>query len=149
MVDMSQALADFEQARAENRLRGTTKIDRLKHAVLAPLRELGIASVEVAFDGYGDSGAVEDISCCDAENQDIELPDEAVVLLEGDDTAPGETSLRSALEELTYAALELHHPGWENNDGAGGVLEIDVAQGSFMLDCKLRYTAYDDHYDEL
>ena len=148
MVDMSQALADFERARAENRVRVTTKIDRLKHAVLAPLRELGITSVEVAFDGYGDSGAIERIFSYIAENQESELPEEAVVLLEGDDTAR-ETSLRSALEELTYAALELHHPGWENNDGAGGALEIDVAQGSFMLDCKLRYTAYDDHYDEL
>ena len=58
-------------------------------------------------------------------------------------------SLNGGVEDLAYAALELHHPGWEINDGAGGALEIDVTAETFMLDCKLRYTAYDDHYTEL
>ena len=57
--------------------------------------------------------------------------------------------MKQALEDLAYAALELHHSGWEINDGAGGALEIDVTAETFMLDCKLRYTAYDDHYTEL
>jgi hypothetical protein len=37
-------------------------------------------------------------------------------------------SLGQALEQLTYLALERHHPGWEINDGACGELVIDVAR---------------------
>ena len=58
-------------------------------------------------------------------------------------------SLNSALEQLTYLALERHHPGWEINDGACGELIIDVATPSFVLDCQLRYTATDDHSTDL
>jgi hypothetical protein len=63
---------------------------------------------------------------------------------EGDDQ-----SLHSAIEQLTYLALERHHPGWEINDGACGELIIDVATPSFVLDCQLRYTATDDHSTDL
>jgi len=58
-------------------------------------------------------------------------------------------SLNSALEQLTYLALERHHPGWEINDGACGELVIDVATPSFVLDCQLPYTATDDHSTDL
>ena len=53
------------------------------------------------------------------------------------------------LEQLTYLALERHHPGWEINDGACGELAIDVAEATFVLDCSLRFTATDDHSTEL
>jgi hypothetical protein len=58
-------------------------------------------------------------------------------------------SLGQALEQLTYLALERHHPGWEINDGACGELVIDVAEATFVLDCSLRFTATDDHSTEL
>lgn len=58
-------------------------------------------------------------------------------------------SLGQALEQLTYLALERHHPGWEINDGACGELVIDVAEATFVLDCSLRFTATDDHRTEL
>ena len=57
--------------------------------------------------------------------------------------------VREALEQLTYLALERHHPGWEINDGASGELVIDVAEATFVLDCSLRFTATDDHSTEL
>jgi hypothetical protein len=48
---------------------------------------------------------------------------------------PRAQSLGQALEQLTYLALERHHPGWEINDGACGELVIDVAEATFVLDC--------------
>ena len=54
-----------------------------------------------------------------------------------------------ALEQLTYLALERHHPGWEINDGACGELVIDVAEATVVLDCSLRFTSTDDHSTEL
>ena len=58
-------------------------------------------------------------------------------------------SLSAALESLAYLALERHHPGWENNDGACGELVINVAEASFVLVCQVRYTAYDENASEL
>lgn len=148
MDNTAPMLADFTARQLANRARVTARIDALKQAVIQPLRQLGIASIEVMFDGYGDSGAVEDIACRTSDDQPIDLPEIAIAGIEHDGE-PSETTLRQALEDLAYAALELHHPGWENNDGAGGTLEIDVVNASFALDCKLRHTAYDDHYSEL
>lgn len=148
MANIVTSTTDYASWHLANRARVTTRIDALKQAVIDPLRLHGIAAVAIHFDGYGDSGAVEEVTCRSVDDREIELPEIAVAGVDDDGQAV-QTTLRQALESLAYAALELHHPGWENNDGAGGALEIDVADASFALDCKLRYTAYDDHYTEL
>jgi len=117
------------------------------------LQDAGIARVEIRFDGFGDSGAVEECACLDAAGAGIPCPD--VTLLEGEADSVDRTgsrepqSLGQALEQLTYLALERHHPGWEINDGACGELVIDVAEATFVLDCSLRFIATDDHSTEL
>ncbi|HEY9578589.1 MAG TPA: hypothetical protein VIR65_01855 [Rhizorhapis sp.] len=120
---------------------------------LPRLQEAGIARVEIRFDGCGDSGAVEECACLDAAGAAIACPD--VTILEdeaGNSDCDGSAELQSlgqALEQLTYLALERHHPGWEINDGACGELVIDVAEATFVLDCSLRFIATDDHSTEL
>ena len=90
-------------------------------------------------------GAVEECVFSDAVGASVPCPEVTIDYAgEGDDQ-----SLNSALEQLTYLALERHHPGWEINDGACGELVIDVATPSFVLDCQLRYTATDDHSTDL
>lgn len=117
------------------------------------MQEAGIARVEIRFDGCGDSGAVEECACLDAAGAGIPCPD--VTLLEGEADSVDRTgsrepqSLGQALEQLTYLALERHHPGWEINDGACGELVIDVAEATFVLDCSMRFIATDDHSTEL
>jgi len=129
------------------------EIQQLKVAILPRLQDAGIARVEIRFDGCGDSGAVEECACLDAAGAGIPCPD--VTLLEGEAYSVDRTgsrepqSLGQALEQLTYLALERHHPGWEINDGACGELVIDVAEATFVLDCSLRFTATDDHSTEL
>jgi len=74
------------------------------------------------------------------------------IVPDGNAAAAGEAkqeTLNGALESLGYLALERHHPGWEINDGASGSLTIDVAEASFILECSLRYTGYEDHSTEL
>lgn len=149
MTQIDQAIADFAKVQIEQRQRTTTRITELKRSVLAVLPALGIPRVEVCFDGSGDSGAVEEIVCRDAQDGDIELPEDAVVLIEDHGTTSGEISLRSALEDLTNSALELHHPGWENNDGAGGMLIIDVPASTVTLECAVRYTSVEECSSEL
>jgi hypothetical protein len=153
MTDMQTAMADFTARQAERAARTDAQLQRLKRGVIPPLRQAGIATVEVRFDGYGDSGAVEAILCLDIARQALACPEVALESIpSGDPGAAGEASpdsLREALEALAYLALERHHPGWENNDGAGGELVIDVADASFMLECSLRYTAHEDHSTKL
>jgi hypothetical protein len=151
MTDTQTAIADFASCQAAHAARADARLQHLKQAVISPLREAGIVTVEVRFDGYGDSGAVEECTCRDAAGHPVPCPEVTIEdLPDAGDAAPvRQVSLQSSLEDLTYLALERHHPGWENNEGAGGTLEIDVTAESFMLDCKLRYIECDDHYTEL
>lgn len=153
MTDIQTAMADFASRLAERATRVDAELQHLKQAVIPSLRTANIASVEIRFDGYGDSGAVDEIACHDASGQALACPEVAIDVASPDGPEyPGEIRqelLQSALESLTYLALERHHPGWEDNEGATGTLEINVAEASFMLDCKVRHIEYDDHYTRL
>ena len=56
-------------------------------------------------------------------------------------------SLAEAFENLVYDILALKHPGWENNDGAFGELDFDVAAGTIGYTHNQRFTDIDsfDH----
>lgn len=153
MIDIEAVMADFAVRQAERLTLVAEEIQQLKVAILPRLKEAGIARVEIRFDGCGDSGAVEECVCLDAAGVPIPCPEVSLMAGESDSvdrTGSAEPqSLGQALEQLTYLALERHHPGWEINDGACGELVIDVAEATFVLDCSLRFTATDDHSTEL
>ena len=153
MTDFQAAIAEFAVRQAEREAQAQSEIQHLKGVVIPPLRTAGIARVEIGFDGYGDSGAVEECACYDAANASVACPDAPVEPFRPE-TSEGNVdvepqSLAAALESLGYLALERHHPGWEINDGASGALMIDVGSATFMLECILRYTGYEDHSTEL
>ena len=54
-------------------------------------------------------------------------------------------TVATAVESLTYDALERTHGGWENNDGAYGAIIFDVADYSITLDYNERYTASENY----
>ena len=153
MIDIEALMADFAVRQAERQVQVAEEIRQLKTAILPRLLEASIARVEIRFDGCGDSVAVEECACLDAAGAAIPCPE--VSLIEGEADSVDRTgsrepqSLGQALEQLTYLALERHHPGWEINDGACGELVIDVPEATFVLDCSLRFIATDDHSTEL
>ena len=153
MTDFQAIMADFAVRQAERAAQAQSEIQRLKAAIIDPLRNAEIARVEIRFDGCGDSGAVEECVCLDAAGVPIPCPEVSLMAGEADSvdrTGSREPqSLGRALEQLTYLALERHHPGWEINDGACGELVIDVAEATFVLDCSLRFIATDDHSTQL
>lgn len=153
MTAYQAALDDFASRQAERAARADAELQHIKQAVIEPLRQAGIARVEIRFDGYGDSGAIEEIVCRDHAGEALACPEIAIEIAPRHSSdEPGEVRqelLRGALESIGYLALERHHPGWEINDGATGELVIDVAAASFMLECSLRYTATEDHSTEL
>lgn len=153
MIDIEAVMADFAVRQAKRQAQVADEMQQLKTAILPRLQEAGIARVEIRIDGCGDSGAVEECACLDVAGAAVPCPD--VTLMEGEEDSVDRAgskelqSLGQALEQLTYLALERHHPGWEINDGACGELAIDVAEATFVLDCSLRFTATDDHRAEL
>ena len=157
MNNLTTVMADFAAWQAERGSRVGEQITELKAALIPLLQQARIARVEVRFDGCGDSGAVEELLCLDAADEPVMCPDVAVALPRNHQPdgigihapSPPEVTLEAALERLTYLALERHHPGWENNDGADGQLVIDVAEASFTLECSVRFIATDDHSDQL
>ena len=62
MTAYQAALDDLASRQAERAARADAELQHLKQAVIVPLRQAGIARVEIRFDGYGNSGAIEEIS---------------------------------------------------------------------------------------
>jgi len=104
----------------------------------------GVTKVVVSFDGYGDSGQIEDIEALDVDGT-IAMPDAMVELVES--RSPQTESDRSmvrietAVESLAWDVLEGTHSGWENEQGGYGDIIFDVAANSITLDYNERYEA--------
>ena len=88
---------------------------RVRAVLLAQLRILGITEVSAEYEGYGDSGNVEDIT----------LQPSGTALL---------SELSGQLEDFAWALAYQQHPGFENNDGGYGTLTWDLLKDSINLD---------------
>ena len=119
-----------------------------KAALLDALALTGITAVIVSFDGYGDSGQIE--------NVEVRIGDDEARMpagtIETGEALWGEVELKrsavgisAAVESLAYDVLEQTHSGWENNDGAYGDIVFDVAERTITLDYNERYTASENY----
>lgn len=106
------------------------------------LAAAGITKVVVHFDGYGDSGQIEDIAAY-TNDVDANIPAHTIEIARprwGEPEADRSSCLlRDAIEALSYDALEETHGGWENNEGAYGDFTFDVAARTITLDYNERY----------
>ena len=139
-------LSDWETKRAAQ--------DRL-HAELQPLNKAklfdalaaaGVTLIVVSFDGYGDSGQIENVEV-KAGDTVVAMPESTIEIAEAvwDQPVPNRTTISIAdlIERLVYDLLTDTHCGWENNDGAYGDFTFDVAERTVTLDYNERYTASD------
>ncbi len=135
------AIDILAQSRAYGELCDTVRTGN-KTALFDALSAAGITKVVVHFDGYGDSGQIEDIAAY-AGDADAEIPSGAIEIAQprwGEpETHHDSCSLRDAIEALSYDALEETHGGWENNEGAYGDFTFDVAARTITLDYNERY----------
>ncbi|MFC4726098.1 DUF6878 family protein (plasmid) [Glycocaulis abyssi] len=117
-------------------------------AVLAPA---GITRIDVTFDGYGDSGQIEDVQAY-AGDTPAALPEAPLTLrsvsFHDEEIREQEMTVAEAVETLSYNALSQTHGGWEDNDGAYGAFVFDVAAGTIRLDYNERYTSVDAHHHD-
>lgn len=120
-----------------------------KADLFAVLDGAGIATVTVAFDGYGDSGQIESIDAIGKDGASRELPATSITIRRAlwGEAEPGneEMTVAEAVERLAYDLLGGAHPGWEINDGSYGSFVFDVAAGTITLDCNVRFTDSELH----
>jgi len=134
---------DFLQSYRRERAVAATANSLNKVLVFDALAVAGVTHLTVTFDGEGDSGQLEDI-CPLAGDRQVELPSTPVVAHaiapDGNTLTTREQPLRDAVEALCYAFLEEKQWGWENNDGAYGEFQFDVASRTIRLEFNARYT---------
>ena len=123
-----------EQARA--RLDESIRPEN-KAVLFEALAQVGITTVLVEFDGYGDSGQIEDISAHAGPDIAVNLPEHSIEIARieyGSLEIVRETyTVKEAIERLAYDFLEETHGGWENNEGAYGDFLFDVAEHTITL----------------
>lgn len=122
-----------------------------KAIVFDALATASITSVKVTFDGAGDSGQIEDVTAFIADMK-TEIPKTPIALERvtwgsGVRRSSDSVPLSDAVEDLCYGYLAQMYGGWENNDGAFGEFNFDIAKRTIEFEFNGRYTEYstDNH----
>ncbi|MGD9843777.1 MAG: DUF6878 family protein [Bauldia sp.] len=123
-----------------------------KTTLFDALSAAGLTIVTVSFDGYGDSGQVENIEGKVGDDA-VDLPSGTIEIASpawaSTDIKRQAETIPEAIEALAYDFLGATHCGWENNDGAYGEFTFDVAARTITLDYNERYTSSENYTHEL
>ena len=136
---------EYERVHASKRACQVQANAHNRPAILTALGGAGITHVAVRFDGYGDSGQIEETSCSAADGAEAEMPNVSInlatVLGDGSGITVTESSLADAIEQFCYDALESDNDGWEINEGAYGDFAFDVAADTITYTHNTRYVS--------
>ncbi len=147
-METSEWMTDYFDKQKSRNARLIQSFGRNKPAILDALRAANIASVELNYDGMGDSGCLEAATFYSNDNKPVDCSDAKVAIetfeIGSNMIERKSMPLSEALETVAYDALEVHHPGWEINEGAYGIFRIEVAEGTMSLCCSLRSTDYSE-----
>ena len=133
------------------------KADRVKyHANLLfdTLAQTKVSSIEVSFEGCGDSGQIEAVDYTDANGKGIDEAYLNKTIVKGSEktsyhqwdekkkmlvkTEAREGNIREIIEEVCYDKLGASHGGWEINEGSYGTFRFDVAGRKVSLEYNQR-----------
>lgn len=133
----------------DSRTQAEAVLHHNRAVILAALTRLDISAAYVRYSGGGDSGDVTDVevtpkeALLKAQAEPVTLQHLHTSYREGNyhyDVQDSPVMLDEALRDFTMDWVELHHAGWENNDGASGTLTVDVADNCFELEHESYYT---------
>jgi hypothetical protein len=129
--------AAWDEKEREHTSRAAKLLPANKTALFDALAAASITVVVVTFDGYGDSGQIENIEA-KAGDEIVPLPVATIGIARpvwgSNDTDRQSLSIHDAIEALAYSFLGQTHDGWENSDGAYGDFTFDVADRTITLD---------------
>ena len=128
-------------------------------SVCKALQEQGIVSVEMSYEGSGDSGDYDYPVFTNEDSEDVS-PDGGVERFRATrkwdqekgrwvNTEISKTSatLEDVAADLMGEAVTMRHSGWENNGGGKGTVTLDVPLGALTVSHGSYYTSTDwDNY---
>ncbi len=119
-----------------------------KTALFDALANARIDTVEVTFDGYADSGQVDE-AVIDGADADLRLINIEIARVGwGSPAVVRETlSVKDAIEKLVYDLLQQTYGGWEINQGAYGDFLFDVGDRTVTLNFneRIEISEYTQH----
>ena len=129
------------------------KADRVKYhsnLLFDTLAQTKVSSIEVSFEGCGDSGQIESVDYTDANGKGIDEAYLDKVIVKGSaktsyhkwdektkklvKTEATEGNVREIIEEICYDKLGASHGGWEINEGSYGTFYFDVSTRKVRLE---------------
>jgi len=119
--NVRQLLAHYHQSEQARLERAKAK---LRAEVLPALRNHRVATVEAAYSGYGDSGAIDGVQYRDEAGERVDRT----------------TIAQPLVEQLETCIYEFLPSGFEINDGSQGTLTLDVSTGKVTLAHQENYT---------
>lgn len=140
--DFAASMARVQADHAAYEARAAILRPANKTALFDTLVAAGVTQVIVTFDGYGDSGQIEDIAAKAGETP-ASLPETTITVARAvwDEAEPqtAEAAIAAVIEDIAYQLLEQTHCGWENNAGAFGEFTFDVAARTITLEYNERF----------
>ena len=109
---------------ASEQTRVDTATRELSDVLIPQFRHYGVAHIEAAYSGYGDSGAIDGVQYRDSTGLRVDR-----------ETIP--TAVHKALDKCLYEFLPA---GFEINDGGQGTLTLDVETAKITLKHQEDYT---------
>ena len=147
----TQDSTPWEGKNREHYRRADELLPANKTTLFDVLAAAGITIVTVTFDGYSDSGQIENIEAKAGEEitaippTQIEL---AYPVWDSSDIERRVQSVTEAIETLTYAFLNRTYHHWEDGEGAYGDFTLDVAARTITLDYNERFTDTNNYQHE-
>jgi hypothetical protein len=121
-VTTSPALAAYRRDSSD-------RVRRLKHDVARELKEAGIAWVTVDYDGCGDDGRIEAVTCLGPDKREVPLPTNLSFT---------EEKLADLFEDLSHCL----HPDWQDGAGANGEFTWDLVEDKLCNTHNARFIDY-------
>ncbi|MBO1326198.1 hypothetical protein K2X14_14595 [Acetobacter sp. TBRC 12305] len=114
-----------------------------RSTILAALEGHRITSVVVIYDGYADSGGIEDFEVHGSdEAPDLTIP---CVIQSAEwgktELVASPQPLHEALETMAMQCVAREHGGWENNEGGNGSVTFDVQRSQILVEHTENYIA--------
>jgi len=129
------------------------KADRVKYhsnLLFDTLAQTKVSTIEVSFEGCGDSGQIESVDYTDSNGKGIDEAYLDKVIVKGSaktsyhkwdektkklvKTEATEGNVREIIEEICYDKLGASHGGWEINEGSYGTFYFDVSTRKVRLE---------------
>jgi hypothetical protein len=125
-----------------------------KDVLLKALTDIGAQKISIEYSGGGDSGDATETSISpDHLNKKLNEITVRQQYVHGEyleerwhyEVREKQVVLGVAISDFALHWIDLHHSGWENNDGGSGSVVMDVTSGEFRLEHTEYYTERNEY----